>query len=61
MTQPLHLLNGHAIPAIGLGTWKIFLSHTELKELLRTALRLGCRLIDGAAICTNYGIKSLIL
>ncbi|EFW99308.1 aldehyde reductase 1 [Grosmannia clavigera kw1407] len=45
------LSSGHAIPAVGLGTWQS--RPNEVKNAVETALRLGYRHIDAAACYDN--------
>ena len=53
MAAPLHQLlrDGTAMPALGLGTWRI--EPTSVGPVIRTALRLGYRHIDCASIYGN--------
>lgn len=50
-TQRLRLNDGHTIPQLGLGIWQVPAPTTA--ETVATALKLGYRLIDGAAIYGN--------
>ncbi|WP_135447590.1 aldo/keto reductase [Tabrizicola caldifontis] len=50
-TQRLRLNDGHYIPRLGLGIWQVPAAATA--ETVATALRLGYRLVDGAAIYGN--------
>lgn len=45
-TTRLHLVNGHSIPRLGLGTWPLL--DEECETAVRYALRSGYRLIDTA-------------
>jgi 2,5-diketo-D-gluconate reductase A len=47
----LHLNDGHSIPQIGLGVWQVPAAKTA--DTVASALRMGYRLIDGAAIYGN--------
>jgi 2,5-diketo-D-gluconate reductase A len=47
----LRLNDGHAIPQLGLGIWRVPAATTA--DTVATALRLGYRLVDGAAIYGN--------
>ena len=47
----LRLNDGHAIPQVGLGIWQV--PEAKTAETVAAALRLGYRLIDGAAIYGN--------
>lgn len=50
MSAPtLPLLDGHAIPQLGFGLWQV----AEAARVTETALGLGYRLVDGAAIYGN--------
>lgn len=51
MTQMLSLSDGRQIPQLGFGLWQVPASSTA--ETTATALRLGYRLVDGAAIYGN--------
>jgi len=52
MTEPrLSLNDGHSIPQLGFGLWQVPAAITA--ETTATALRLGYRLVDGAAIYGN--------
>lgn len=53
MSRPnrLRLNDGHAIPALGLGIWQVPADVTA--QTVATALSLGYRLVDGAAIYGN--------
>lgn len=51
MTQMLSLSDGRQIPQLGFGLWQVPASSSA--ETTATALRLGYRLVDGAAIYGN--------
>ena len=51
ISDRLRLNDGHAIPALGLGIWQVPVSDTA--RTVAAALRLGYRLVDGAAIYGN--------
>ncbi|MCB6179796.1 aldo/keto reductase [Rhodobacter sp. Har01] len=51
MTARLRLNDGHSIPQIGLGLWQVPAVITA--QTVATGLRLGYRLIDGAAVYGN--------
>lgn len=51
MTPMLPLNDGHQIPQLGFGLWQVPAATTA--ETTATALRLGYRLVDGAAIYGN--------
>ena len=52
MTQPMLTLNdGRQMPQLGLGVWQMPAEGTA--DAVRTALRIGYRLIDGAAMYGN--------
>ncbi|KAI9204529.1 NADP-dependent oxidoreductase domain-containing protein [Polychytrium aggregatum] len=51
LQRTFKLANGHAIPAIGLGTWQS--KPNEVFEAVKTAIQVGYRHIDGAAIYGN--------
>lgn len=51
MTQMLSLSDGRQIPQLGFGLWQVPASSTA--ETTATALRLGYRLVDGAAVYGN--------
>ncbi|MCT4331805.1 aldo/keto reductase [Paracoccus sp. YLB-12] len=52
MTQPMLMLNdGRKMPQLGLGVWQMPAEGTA--EAIATALRIGYRLIDGAAMYGN--------
>jgi 2,5-diketo-D-gluconate reductase A len=51
MTQTLSLNDGQTIPQLGFGLWQVPAAATA--ETTATALRLGYRLVDGAAIYGN--------
>ncbi|MFW6202972.1 MAG: aldo/keto reductase [Marinilabilia sp.] len=50
--ETLELANGIRIPKIGYGTWQLFEGEHE-KEIFKTAIRKGYRLIDTAAMYDN--------
>jgi 2,5-diketo-D-gluconate reductase A len=50
-TDRLRLNDGHSIPNLGLGIWQV--PEASTAAVVATALRLGYRLIDGAAIYGN--------
>jgi 2,5-diketo-D-gluconate reductase A len=50
-TVRLRLNDGYSIPALGLGIWQVPADRTA--ETVATALRMGYRLVDGAAIYGN--------
>jgi 2,5-diketo-D-gluconate reductase A len=51
ISDRLRLNDGHSIPALGLGIWQVPASDTA--STVAEALRLGYRLVDGAAIYGN--------
>ena len=51
MTQTLSLNDGRQIPQLGFGLWQVPAAITA--ETTATALRMGYRLVDGAAIYGN--------
>jgi len=60
---PLLLPNGEAVPALGLGTWRMGESRaTHAAELaaLRTALDIGYRVFDSAEMYADGGAETLL-
>ncbi|TGZ52341.1 hypothetical protein CRM22_010631 [Opisthorchis felineus] len=53
MEQTRQLKDGHLIPTIGLGTWKI--ADNEAKQTVRSALQAGYRHFDCAFVYANEG------
>ncbi len=51
ISDRLRLNDGHAIPALGLGIWQV--PEADTAKTVAAALRLGYRLVDGAAIYGN--------
>ncbi|QPM90010.1 aldo/keto reductase [Pseudooceanicola algae] len=49
--SPLKFHDGHAIPRLGLGVWQV--PEPEVTEIVKTAIGLGYRLIDGAKVYGN--------
>jgi alcohol dehydrogenase (NADP+) len=47
------LMDGHELPAVGLGTFQGNLGNSKVKEAVMTALKLGYRHIDGANAYSN--------